>query len=73
MEAISEEEVRTLLAEHGFTVANMSYRITQDGHSFEYRMTICTTNSDNRSHLAAALRKLERVREFRISPIVDQA
>jgi putative Mg2+ transporter-C (MgtC) family protein len=69
--AMSEEEVRALLAEHGFTIANMSYRITRDGPSFEYRMTIRTTNSDNRSHLAAALRKLELVREFRISPIGD--
>ena len=39
-----EAEVRALLAEHGFTVANMSYRITRDGPSFEYRMAIRTTN-----------------------------
>jgi putative Mg2+ transporter-C (MgtC) family protein len=70
-EAMSEEEVRALLAEHGFSVANMSYRITRDGPCFEYRMTIRTTNPDNVSHLAAALRKLELVREFRISPIGD--
>jgi putative Mg2+ transporter-C (MgtC) family protein len=70
-EAMSEEEVRALLAEHGFTVANMSYRITRDGHGFEYRMTIRTTNPANTSHLAAALRKVERVREFCISPMGD--
>lgn len=70
-ETMSEEEVRALLAEHGFTVANMSYRITRDGPCFEYRMTIRTTNPDNRAHLASALRKLEIVREFRISPIGD--
>jgi putative Mg2+ transporter-C (MgtC) family protein len=70
-EAMPEEELRVLLAEHGFSVANMSYRITQDGPCFEYRMTIRTTNPENTSHLAAALRKLEAVREFRITPMGD--
>jgi putative Mg2+ transporter-C (MgtC) family protein len=70
-DAMPEAEVRALLAEHGFTVANMSYRITRDGPCFEYRMTIRTTNPDNTAHLAASLRKLELVREFRISPMGD--
>jgi putative Mg2+ transporter-C (MgtC) family protein len=70
-EAMSEEEVRALLAEHGFSVANMGYRITRDGPSFEYRMTIRTTDLNNTTHLAASLRKLEVVREFRISPMGD--
>jgi putative Mg2+ transporter-C (MgtC) family protein len=70
-EAMSEEAVRVLLAEHGFSVANMGYRITRDGPSFEYRMTIRTTDSNKTAHLAASLRKLELVREFRISPMGD--
>jgi putative Mg2+ transporter-C (MgtC) family protein len=70
-QAMSEEEVRELLAEHGFTVTNMSYRVTSDDPFFEYRMTICTMNAENTSHLAAALGKLERVREFCISPMSD--
>jgi putative Mg2+ transporter-C (MgtC) family protein len=49
----------------------MSYRVTRDGPSFEYRMTIRTTDPNNTAHLAAALRKLELVREFRISPMGD--
>jgi putative Mg2+ transporter-C (MgtC) family protein len=69
--AMPEEEVRALLAQHGFTVANMSYRITRDGPCFEYRMVIRTTNPHNTAHLAAALRKLELVREFRISLMGD--
>jgi len=69
--AMPEAEVRALLAEHGFSVANMSYRITSDGPCFEYRMTIRTTNPDNASHLAASLCKLEHVREFCISPRGD--
>jgi putative Mg2+ transporter-C (MgtC) family protein len=70
-DAMSEEEVRALLAEHGFRVANIGYRITRDGRSFEYRMTIRTTDPNNTAHLAASLRKLEIVREFRLSPMGD--
>jgi putative Mg2+ transporter-C (MgtC) family protein len=70
-QAMSEEELRALLAEHGFTVANMSYRITRDGPCFEYRMVIRTTDPNNTAHLAASLRKLDIVREFRISPMGD--
>jgi putative Mg2+ transporter-C (MgtC) family protein len=60
-----------LLAEHGFSVANMGYRMTGGGPSFEYRMTIRTTNPHNTARLAASLRKLEVVREFRLSPMGD--
>jgi putative Mg2+ transporter-C (MgtC) family protein len=70
-EAMPEAEVRALLAEHGFSVANMSYRITRDGPGFEYRMTIRTTNPENTAQLAASLRTLELVREFRLSPMGD--
>jgi putative Mg2+ transporter-C (MgtC) family protein len=68
-QTMSEAEVRAFLAEHGFSVANMSYRITRDGPFFEYRMLIRTTNPHNTARLAAALGKLELVREFRISPM----
>jgi putative Mg2+ transporter-C (MgtC) family protein len=63
--------VRAFLAEHGFSVANMSYRITRDGPFFEYRMVIRTTNPRNTARLAASLGKLDLVREFRISPMGD--
>lgn len=61
-----ENEVRNLLVNHGFTIANTSYRITQAG-LFEYRMDIRTTNSRSASALAEELRALKAVREFRIS------
>ncbi|MCL1981402.1 MAG: MgtC/SapB family protein [Proteobacteria bacterium] len=66
-----EEEVRVLLANHGFTVANMSYRISDDGRSFEYRMAIGTIDHDKIASLAKTLRKLDQVRSFRISPTGD--
>jgi putative Mg2+ transporter-C (MgtC) family protein len=69
--AMSEEELRALLKQHGFSIANMSYGMTRDGQFFEYRMVIRTTDPDNSGRLAQALRGLERVKEFRISPTGD--
>jgi putative Mg2+ transporter-C (MgtC) family protein len=68
---MAESDLRKFLVDNGFTVANMSYRISDDGLSFEYRMIIRTRNSENLSKLAAALRQLETVRAFRISPTGD--
>jgi putative Mg2+ transporter-C (MgtC) family protein len=61
-----ENQVRQLLIDHGFVIANMSYRVTQAG-LFEYRMDIRTGNPDTTSSLAKKLREMESVREFRIS------
>lgn len=70
-DAMQEEDIRLLLKEHGFTVANMNYRVSDDGASFEYRMTIRTSSMRNLSTLAESLRQLERVRAFRLSPTGD--
>ncbi len=69
--AMSETEVRNLLEGHGFTIANMSYRVSDDSTSFEYKMIIRTTVPANTSRLAEALRTQERVVAFRISPTGD--
>lgn len=69
--AISEADVRELLSSHGFTVANMSYRVSDDSLSFEYRMVIRTVDFNNMTALAETLRKLDNVRSFRISPTGD--
>lgn len=69
-DAISEQQLRELLKEHGFTIANMSYRVSDD-LSFEYRMVIRTIDSANLSRLADSLHKMASVRAFRISPTGD--
>ncbi len=66
---ISENELRTFLKRHGFTIANMSYCTTEDGALFEYRMTIRTGRMENTRRLAEALRTMPQVREFEISPM----
>lgn len=68
---MAEADLRKFLADNGFTVANLSFRVSDDGLFFEYRMILSTTNSENLSALAVALRQLETVRSFRISPTGD--
>jgi putative Mg2+ transporter-C (MgtC) family protein len=68
---LAEDALRELLARHGFTVSGLSYRLTDDGRSFEYRMTIRTSDPRNYARLAASLGALEPVREFHISPAGD--
>lgn len=61
-----ESELRALLAQHGFTIANMGYHIRNGGQLFEYRMVIRTDDPNNMARLAQTLRNLVRVREFRV-------
>jgi putative Mg2+ transporter-C (MgtC) family protein len=69
--AMPEQELRRLIASHGFSIANMNYRLTGEGRFFEYGMVIRTTSPDNMRRLAETLRACEPVLEFRISPAGD--
>jgi putative Mg2+ transporter-C (MgtC) family protein len=66
-----EGEVRSLLARHGFSVANLSYRLETEHGFFEYRMTIRGDRAGNAGELSRALSRLESVKEFRVSPTGD--
>jgi len=66
-----ERELRDFLQSLGFTIANMSHRLSDDGLTFEYRMITRTTNHEGLSELAVALRELKTVHSFRISPTGD--
>lgn len=70
-DVMPEEEVRALLASHGFTISLMSYRAADDGEAFEYRMILRTRDEMNAARLAVTLRTMPRVRSFRISPTGD--
>ena len=67
----SEDEVRTLVGSHGFSIANLSYRVTGEGRFFEYRMVIRSRHAENTGRLARSLAKLDSVVGFRISPTGD--
>lgn len=68
---LGENEVRSLMKDHGFSVANMNYRMEDRGESFEYRMTIQTIQKSALEKLAVTLRERKDVLEFRISPAGD--
>ncbi|MCC6946709.1 MAG: MgtC/SapB family protein [Bradyrhizobiaceae bacterium] len=66
-----EAEMRKFITDHGFSIANMSYRLDEDGKVFEYRMSIRTTDPTNIPRLVQDYCKREDILEFRISPTGD--
>jgi putative Mg2+ transporter-C (MgtC) family protein len=68
---VPEPEMRRLLIDHGFTVANLNYWLDVDADFFEYQMVIRTHRPDNLSNLTDALKRIDSVKEFRVSPTGD--
>jgi putative Mg2+ transporter-C (MgtC) family protein len=66
-----EAALRALLMDHGFSVANLSYRLTGGGRFFEYRMVIRTRNRGDAQRLTQTLIGLDGVIDFRIAPTGD--
>ena len=70
-DAMSEDELRAFMKEHGFDIANLSYACTAEQGWFEYQMVIRTRGAKNSRRLAVSLRGMERVRQFRMAPAGD--
>ena len=68
---MGEEELRKLVGGHGFSVANLSTRLIEDGQFFEYRMVIRSRDKSSAQALSQHLLGLPDVIEFRISPTGD--
>jgi putative Mg2+ transporter-C (MgtC) family protein len=68
---LPEAHLRKLLAEHGFTIANLNYRQTDDGAYFEYGMMLRSGDPANAGALSDSLKRIEAVSEFRIAPAGD--
>jgi putative Mg2+ transporter-C (MgtC) family protein len=68
---MTEQEIRKMIGDHGFTIANLSQRLTEGGQQFEYRMTIKSRDPKAAERLAVHLRSLPEVHEFRIAPTGD--
>jgi putative Mg2+ transporter-C (MgtC) family protein len=66
-----EPALRELVARHGFSVANLNYRLLGEGGQFEYRMVMRTLKADNVRTLSEALNADRAVVEYRISPASD--
>jgi MgtC family len=50
---MTETNVHKMIGDHGFTIANLSSRLSEGGQQFEYRMTI---KSQDRSNAGTAIR-----------------
>ena len=68
---MGEAEMRKLIGSHGFSIANLSSRLTDGGELFEYRMVLKSRDPANAERLSQQLRTLPEVIEFRISPTGD--
>jgi putative Mg2+ transporter-C (MgtC) family protein len=66
-----EAKLRKFIADRGFSIANMAYRLDDSGKVFEYRMSIRTVDKDNIGRLVEDYRKRDDVLEFRVSPTGD--
>lgn len=69
--AIDEPKLRQMIAARGFSVANLSSRLTDRGETFEYRMMVKSRGFDATDTLSQHLRGLPEVTAFRISPTGD--
>jgi putative Mg2+ transporter-C (MgtC) family protein len=68
---LPETEMRSMIYKHGFTIANLSYRLDRTDDFFEYRMVVRTDRADNARSLAATLTALASVKEFRLASTGD--
>lgn len=68
---MSEDELRKVIGSHGFSIANLHSRLTDEGRAFEYRMVIRSRDRAGAQALSQHLLKLPQVIEFRISPTGD--
>jgi putative Mg2+ transporter-C (MgtC) family protein len=68
---MGEPDLRRLLSEHGFTIANLSYRMSDTDKRFEYRMVIKTRDRRNAEALARRLCESPEVLAFSIAPTGD--
>jgi putative Mg2+ transporter-C (MgtC) family protein len=66
-----EDEMRKMLAQHGFSIANLASRLTDGGKQFEYRMVLRSRDPKSAESLSQYLRRQPQVIEFRISPTGD--
>ena len=66
-----EDTVRELVAKHGFTVANFSYRLDGEGRVRRYTTTIASTDRSAAGRLASTLDGHDAVHEYRIAPTSD--
>lgn len=69
---LSDEEMRTLIGNHKFSIADFSYRLETEGRILRHSMTLRTTDRSAARKLATTLRDNPDVLEFKLSPTSDR-
>ncbi|WP_372836466.1 MgtC/SapB family protein, partial [Pontibacterium sp.] len=68
---MTEFTIRTLVEGCGFSIANLSYRLDEDGRQRRNRMVLRTTDRASAFRLSEMLEATESIHEFRITPTGD--
>lgn len=69
---VSDEDwLRKLVAEHGFSITDLSYRLDSKLERFEYKFVMWSSDRAASHNLARTLLALPKVIDFRISPSRD--
>ena len=70
-EVLPESDMRSMVARHGFSIANLSYRLDRRDEFFEYRMIVRTDRADHAREFSETLSHLPIVKEFRLASTGD--
>jgi putative Mg2+ transporter-C (MgtC) family protein len=66
---MTEAALRVLVEQHGFSLANLSYRLEAEGRVRRNTMVLRSLHRSRVSHLAQTLDQNEAVIEYRIAPV----
>lgn len=69
--AVSERQLRELVESHGFSIANLSYRLDGPNRLRRYSMVLRSGDRSGAGRLAVTLENMDTVLEFRITPTGD--
>ena len=68
---MNEQQLRGIIAQHGFDIANFTYRLDGEGRILRHRMVIRSTDRSGAGRLAHSLEKNPAILEFQIAPTGD--
>jgi putative Mg2+ transporter-C (MgtC) family protein len=69
--SLSEDSLRELVEGHGFSIANLSYRLDREEQTRRYTMVIRSSDRASAGRLARTLEQTQAVVDFRIAPAGD--
>ncbi|WP_203140510.1 MgtC/SapB family protein [Marinobacter mangrovi] len=66
---LNDVVMRDLIESHGFSIANLSYRVYAEKQVRRHKMVLSSIDESSASRLATTLEETESVLEFRIAPM----